>query len=589
MLLTQLVAYAERLEKEEGKTKIPFMYQEQSVRWLVYLDAQGNFEEMQMTSDGSGKKNDRGKRFVTPHIMRSSGAKAKLLADNAEYALGIGKEGADPSKVAERHRLFKEEVVACAEATKLSELEALRHYLFDVLPKQPIPLPEGFLADDVVSFVVDGIRPFELEPVQSYWAGKFVNTPSDAEESGFQTECLISGTFGPVMEREPVKIKGIPGGQTSGMNFISANAAAFESYGLSASQIAPVRLDLAEKYANALNTLLKDPYTSLRLGPAVYAFWTRSGKTPPVVEDLREPGKSDRLARLRKGQILEPLPKRADSQQVRTQFTSVYSGNLYADLEPDEFYCASLSASGSRVVVRDHFTTTVEVIGESLATYFASQTLIDAEPLGLYELAACLYRDANKEMVANVPTAILDFALHQTPLPFNFLAKLTARNRAEQRVTRPRAVLTKMVLLSHPEWSFEMDELQKLEADRPEVGYHLGRLLAVLEGIQRSALGDTNTTVVDRFYGSLSTTPAIVFSRLLSGARDHLGKIRKSNPGAYTKEEKRLQEVMAHIANVPSVLPLEQQALFSLGFYHQKARRFEEIQEAKAAKAARGE
>jgi CRISPR-associated protein Csd1 len=434
MLLTQLVAYAERLEKEEGKTKIPFMYQEQSVRWLVYLDAQGNFEEMQMTSDGSGKKNDRGKRFVTPHIMRSSGAKAKLLADNAEYALGIGKEGADPSKVAERHRLFKEEVVACAEATKLSELEALRHYLFDVLPKQPIPLPEGFLADDVVSFVVDGIRPFELEPVQSYWAGKFVNTPSDAEESGFQTECLISGTFGPVMEREPVKIKGIPGGQTSGMNFISANAAAFESYGLSASQIAPVRLDLAEKYANALNTLLKDPYTSLRLGPAVYAFWTRSGKTPPVVEDLREPGKSDRLARLRKGQILEPLPKRADSQQVRTQFTSVYSGNLYADLEPDEFYCASLSASGSRVVVRDHFTTTVEVIGESLATYFASQTLIDAEPLGLYELAACLYRDANKEMVANVPTAILDFALHQTPLPFNFLAKLTARNRAEQLV-----------------------------------------------------------------------------------------------------------------------------------------------------------
>lgn len=589
MLLTQLVAYAERLENDEGKTKIPFMYQEQPVRWLVYLDANGNFEDIQMTGDGSGKKNDRGKRFITPHVMRSSGAKPKLLADNAEYALGIGKEGADPNKVIERHTLFKEEIAVCAEATGLAELEAIRHYLFDILPQQPISPPDGFIADDVVSFVVNNVRPFELEPVQRFWASKFSASSDNADTSGFQAECLISGVVGPVMEREPVKIKGIPGGQTSGMNFISANAAAFESYGLSASQIAPVRLDLAEKYANALNTLLKDPYTSLRLGPAVYVFWTKSGATPPVVADLREPAKSDRLARLRKGQVLEPLHKRADSQQVRGQLTSLYSGNFYQDLEPDDFYCASLSASGSRVVVRDHFTTTVQAIGESLAMYFASQTLIDAEPLGLYELAACLYRDANKEMVANVPTAILDFALHQIPLPYNFLAKLTARNRAEQRVTRPRAVLSKMVLLSHPEWSFEMYELQKLETDRSEVGYHLGRLLAVLEGIQRSALGDTNTTVVDRFYGSLSTTPAIVFSRLLSGARDHLGKIRKSNPGAYTNEEKRLQEVMAHISNVPSVLPLEEQALFSLGFYHQKARRFEEIQEAKAAKAAKGE
>ena len=41
--------------------------------------------------------------------------------------------------------------------------------------------------------------------------------------------------------------------------------------------------------------------------------------------------------------------------------------------------------------------------------------------------------------------------------------------------------------------------------------YLLGRLFAVLEGLQQSASPGINTTIKDRYFNSASATPAIVF------------------------------------------------------------------------------
>lgn len=585
MLLAQLVAYAERLEREEAGSKpsVPFMYQEQPVRWLVYLDGTGKFRRMERTSDGSGKKNDRGKRIYAPHIMRANAPKAKLLADNGEYALGIEKKDADPVKVRQRHQLFKNMVARCAEATKISQISAVKDFLDD-LNAESLTLEADFNADDNITFVVDGVRPIDLPEVQQFWASQFsVIESSDEGSSTFTAECLISGVVGPVMEREPVKIKGIPGGQTVGMNFISANAAAFESYGLSASQIAPVRFDLAEKYANALNRLLRDEPTHLRMGPVVYAFWTKRGPVPPVAELLRNPRGESAIERLKRGAATKTKVT-ADPEQVRQAIRSVFSGRAFTTLPEDDFYAVSLSASGSRVVVRDHITTTVGEMRRNLERYFTSQDLIGCEPYGLYALAGSLYRDVNKELVGSVPTAITAFALKQTPLPWAFLAQLVRRNGAEQRVTAPRAVLTKMVLISNRRLG--MDELKRLEPGTEAPGYHLGRLMALLEDLQYAALGKVNTNVTDRFYGSLSSTPVMPYRALMNGAQAHLSKLRKDSvrKGIQVSYERRLTEISSHLQGIPATLDLENQALFSLGYYHQKAERFEAIDQAREAK-----
>ena len=107
-----------------------------------------------------------------------------------------------------------------------------------------------------------------------------------------------------------------------------------------------------------------------------------------------------------------------------------------------------------------------------------------------------------------------------------------------------------------------------LESEHPDPAYHCGRLLAVIERIQYHALGQVNASVVDRYYGAASSTPAVVFGRLLRGAQPHLAKLDGGRRGGL---QNSVMEVCDQIAQFPKTLTLEQQALFSLGYYHQKA------------------
>jgi CRISPR-associated protein Csd1 len=584
MLLEQLVAYADKLERQGNE--LPFMYQEIPVKWLIHLDQAGVFQRFEMTSNGLEGKKNTGKKFPVPHLSRQ-GAKAKLLCDDAPYVLSIPREKDDVSKVPYKHELFKQELLECYEITQLPEIKAILAFL-ETLPTQPVTPPEGFLASESLTFVVSETMPIEDSAVKTYWASKFSsNEDADADSKDKPTfaECLISGEYGPVMRIEPLKIKGggIPNGQTSGMNIVSTDKDAFGSYGLKSVSSAPIRLPLAVKYANALNTLLRDPLTHLRVGPAVYAFWTKEGETPPITELLKSP--SEMLAKLRAGESIQAdLKVGSDSEQIKKLISSAFTGRIAGQLESDEFYAACFSASGSRVVLRDHLTSTVQSTGENLARYFETQTMIATEPMGVFELSASLYRDANKELTTGIIASLLENALKGTPLPHSYLIRLASRNRAEQRITKPRAVLTRMTLISIRR--IDMDELIALQPDHASVGYQLGRLMAALESLQYAALGKLNSTVVDRFYGSLSSTPIVAYSRLMAGARNHVSKLGKENGGAAVREEQRLQQIHSRISSIPARLDLEEQALFSLGYYHEKADRFAQIQAAKDLKTA---
>lgn len=124
----------------------------------------------------------------------------------------------------------------------------------------------------------------------------------------------------------------------------------------------------------------------------------------------------------------------------------------------------------------------------------------------------------------------------------------------------------------------------QLQPTHPEPAYHCGRLLAVLESIQRGALGDINATIVDRFYGTASTAPASVFGRLVRGAQPHLSKLRRDRPGAGHALQERLEEVLAALPAFPHTLDLKQQGIFALGYYHQRAHDRAEARARKAQK-----
>lgn len=600
-LLSQLRNYELRMREEGQKAaeagaesggELPFMYALQNVRYEIRLHADGRFRDVQLLSSNKSKGRDLGKLLPAPSVVRAAGVKAKLLMDNAEYALGIARREGDKNTVT-RREAFRSLVRAAAEKTQLEELRAIDRFLADLDPQafRTEHLPADFAPDMNVMFSIDGKNPLTFPAVQQFWAEQF--SGAEAAPDSIQAECLITGEFGPVMRTEPVKIKGILGGQVAGMNIVSANARAFESYGLEQSNIAPIKLEAAEQYANGLNRLLAEPETRMRLGGVTYAFWTSEGAIPlvgPLLE--HDPPK------LGFGKKRE---RKVRPQEVRETLWSLFSGKQPDIKRGAAFFMVGITPSGSRVAVRSHLTSTVQDMVDHLADFFAAQNLAPINPEGskypdpetydVRTLVSGLYRDMSKEHPEPAVDALMQFALRGQPLPLSFLPKLAARNRAEQRVTRPRAVLTKMVVLSNDFKELDMDKetLDALNPDQKEPAYHLGRLLAVLDDIQGNVM-KANTTLVDRFYGAMSTTPYAVVGRLIGGSQAHLQKLRKEKGWLYKIKQEELEDVMSRLKDIPAKpLTTAQQALFALGYYHQRAHISEGKREGLSAKASRDE
>ena len=221
--------------------------------------------------------------------------------------------------------------------------------------------------------------------MKSFWA------KSTTVENVPEMTCLVTGEFGPVEQRLPVKVKGLTriGGQAAGTSLISANAEPFESYGLKNSLTSPISRDAGERFGKALNHLLADEKSSLFIGPSVYVFWTREQTGFDFASFLSRP----------------------ESEDVRLLLGSPVSGRERSGVDSADFYALALSASGGRAVVQDWLETTVPDAQENLKRWFRAQRVVDTRgesghPLGLFPLAAGAYRDASKEMTPQVPGCV---------------------------------------------------------------------------------------------------------------------------------------------------------------------------------------
>lgn len=104
-----------------------------------------------------------------------------------------------------------------------------------------------------------------------------------------------------------------------------------------------------------------------------------------------------------------------------------------------------------------------------------------------------------------------------------------------------------------------------LDKENKNPAYLLGRLFAVLEKVQTDALGNINATIKDRFWGSASATPNIVFPQLLRLAQYHIGKAEYGRI-----RDKQIEEILCDIKAFPSHLTLDEQGIFAIGYYHQR-------------------
>ncbi|MDP2954122.1 MAG: type I-C CRISPR-associated protein Cas8c/Csd1, partial [Chloroflexota bacterium] len=279
--------------------------------------------------------------------------------------------------------------------------------------------------------------------------------------------------------------------------------------------------------------------------------------------------------------LADPKP-----EDVKALIDSTRTGHRVRDVDVDDtaFYATSLSGSGGRAVVREWIDTTVGEVKRHLTKWFERQRIVGAygeepRPLGIYSLAAATVRELG-DLSPPTPRMLFRCALTGGPLPGGLLSQAVRRNRAEQRVTRQRAALIKLALASQQP-NIKEEEMVKLDPEHPSSAYHCGRLLSVLEAVQRSALPGAKATIVNRFFGTASSAPASVFGRLLRGSQPHLAKLERDKPGAYIALQRRLEAIQGSLGGFPRMLNLEEQGLFALGYYHQRA--FDRAQATEAA------
>ncbi|MBA4357472.1 MAG: type I-C CRISPR-associated protein Cas8c/Csd1, partial [Desulfovibrio sp.] len=164
--------------------------------------------------------------------------------------------------------------------------------------------------------------------------------------------------------------------------------------------------------------------------------------------------------------------------------------------------------------------------------------------------------------------------------PGGLLAAVIGRIRAEQKIGYIRAALIKACLIRNarlassggqtPEVTMSLDE----QSTNP--AYLLGRLFAVLEKVQQAAHSSTqlNSTIMDNYFSSASAMPRRVFPYLTNTLLPaHLRKLAADNRNLayYFKNlvAKILDPIWASQGGYPAHLSIEDQGLFTLGYYHQ--------------------
>lgn len=542
MILDRLLDLRQRLDDD----LVPEAHKRQTVRWVLPVTPDGRVLDPIET----GAKRADWKEYVAPYFKpQGTAPQPFLLVDKPEYVLGLTDQEKYEPRAVERHSAYLGLLAEAADATRDPELYILHRALSDA---GQVEAARAALAEttwkpgDLVAPRVGEAFPHQRAAVRSFWIER--QSARAADKSDFEAVCIACERRKPIAKTHPVEL--VVGGNIVGL--VTGNADAFLSHGLKQSEIAPLCLDCARGYGEAIRFLLQSPDHHLYVGGGVsWLFWTREPTDSTPFRDLFADPKPEQVARL-----------------LRAAHTGHQPG-----VDGNEFYALVVSANKSRLVVRDWLALPVWRVQEHLARYFERQRVLtydgDSPPLKLLALAGALVRDLKDLPPQALPT-LLRHALQGTPLPLGLLTRALQRARAEKEhpVTRPRAALIRLVLDS----STNAMTSEALNEDHPEPAYHCGRMLAILDKIQRRAISP-NATLVDRFYGSASTTPAAVFGTLVRKAQPHVAKLRTAKGDPWL--DRRLGEIAARIPSFPNTLTPEQQGLFALGFYQEKYRPYD--------------
>lgn len=433
-----------------------------------------------------------------------------------------------------------------------------------------------------VGFKVDG---FPVEASEAYldWWDAFRGSQGAEDKAGkARMRCIITGEL-----TKPVptvaKLAGLRsvGGHSSGDALLCFDKDSFCSYGLKQGENAAV----SEETITAVNTALKAllSHAPRPLAGAIYIHWFKQSI----------PDEYDLFSALGD----EQGGAETALENARRLVESVNQGERPPNILQNEYYMLALSGAGGRVMIRSWRQGTYEQLYRSMTAWFDDLRLIGTGGVSFckppkltalnirllsYQKSGANLFDRIRDELPGLESQIISAMLQNAPLPdavaaraLNYIrsAMMDGGDKELAREPIPDALACQWLKLwlRRKTKRGECAMSEQMNPDHAEAAYHCGRMMAVYATIQREALGENlGAGVIQRYYASACTSPALVLGRLSQLANYHLSKIDNRWLVGYFSDQ--LSEIAGRIGKtVPPTLTLPQQAEFALGYYQQRA------------------
>ena len=574
MILQALNEYYKRMQTTHPGELAEFGFERKAIPVIIELTETGDVHQISIDAD----KNTNTAYILPKAVKRASNVAANLLWDNAEYALGLMREGGKLERVVKQHQAFIDRMAQLNNGD--IGLQAVMQFLgsldLQILQQRADFDEEFFQRNPNVSFKLASDVQLICERGNVRDAIRSARLFNVDDAAGI---CLITGQKA-TPERLHPSIKGVWDAQTSGANIVSVNneisksgsnqgqTPAFSSYKKQQAYNSPISIHAAFSYTEALNYLLrKGSPQRTQVGDASTVFWSEKGHTE--IEN----------AFLHIMAIPEKASKKDDpnknARKVSSALGAFYRGSRIAEEDNQSFYVLGLSPNVSRIAIRFWKVVTIKELAKNICQHFQDINICHppkeypAIPLPRLLSHLCLeYKLSN--LPSNLSGEVVRSILDNSPYPYTLLAAAVRRNKAEQKVSFPRAAIIKACLNRQIRQSqLSLKELtMALDLTNTDTPYLLGRWFATLEKIQEDSHPGINATIKDRYYGAISSNPVNVFSILDRLKNHHLGKLKI---GHRINKERLLGQIIDQLpAKLPNHFSLQEQGCFAIGYYHQR-------------------
>ncbi len=506
---------------------------------------------------------------------RTSGIRPNFFWDKTAYVLGIvGKEHIDchgkkykfatqEKRTKKEHAAFVEEHNKLLSDTNDPGLLALKRFLIRWKP-------EMFGEKDYNCDILDTNIVFEFDDgsgsgfIHDRPAAKSLFDSKSKQLADTHGMCLVTGEHAPI-ERLHFPIKGVPGAKSSGAPLVSFNEQAYWSYNKEQGFNAPVSTKAVTAYGTALNELLiRGSKRKFEVGNTTVVFWAQA-------QDNQMADLTERLM----AHTFNAPDNDSELSELREAISSIARGRQ-ADPTFDpatHIFILGLAPNAARLSVRFWHPGTFGDFAKR-TNQFWSDLEIEPSPWKTLPVAWSLLNETairinGKPQRDTIPPLlggkIMQSVLSGQALPRMLLSSVISRIRADHEINGRRAAICKAIINHQGKENIPVS----LDPNNNNQAYRLGRLFAILEKIQKSALNITK--IKDQYFSAAASTPARVFPIITKTATHHLAHLKKGedrNLGYWF--EKQLELIWAGLdAELPKSLRLEDQGRFIAGYYHQ--------------------